>query len=487
MQSTDTHPDPAAEWLVLKYGGTSVSSLERWRTIADTLEDRLASGHRLVVVCSALSQVSNRLEGLLEAAEEGRDVHRGLDELRRDHRDLAGAMGLDLGELTGDLLTDLRRILEGIRLTGEVTPRLRARVLSAGELLSTRLGAAWLRGRGIPTAWQDARELLEARLDPRLPPERQYLSATCDHRFDPALDGRLRALAEPVVLTQGFLARLPGGDTALLGRGGSDTAAAYFAAKLAAKHLEIWTDVPGMFTSNPRSVPDARLLLRLGYGEAGELAAKGAQVLHPRSIRAAQASGIPIHVRCTPAPELPGTVISSPAPAEAAVRAVSERKGIVLVSMDVEGDWQGVGVIADIAGCFKAHGLSIDLLASSQTNLAVALDPRANHLGDEILGPLLDDLRELCVPRLIRPAASVSLVGSGIRTILHEWAGALELFEDEEVHLVAQGANDLALTLVVNESSADRLVRRIHDRLFGGEPPGRAFGPTWEELVAAPA
>ena len=484
MQRTDTHPDPAAEWLVLKYGGTSVSTLERWRTIAETIEQRLAAGHRLVVVCSALSQVSNRLEGLLEAAVRGRDVHRGLDELRRDHSELAGAMGLDLGELAGDLLADLRKILEGIRLTGEVTPRLRARVLSAGELLSTRLGAAWLRARGVPTAWQDARELLEARYDPRLRPKRQYLSATCEHSFDPELDERLRALPEPVVLTQGFLARLPGGDTALLGRGGSDTAAAYFAAKLAAKHLEIWTDVPGMFTSNPRSVPEARLLLHLGYAEAGELAAKGAKVLHPRAIRAAQEGAVPIHVRCTPAPELLGTIISSPAPAEAAVRAVSERKGLVLVSMDVEGDWQGVGVIADITGCFKAHGLSIDLLASSQTNLAVALDPRANHLADEVLEPLLDDLRELCTPRLIRPTASVSLVGSGIRTILHQWAGALELFEDADVHLVSQAANDLSLTLVVDESSADRVVRRLHDRLFSGEPPGPAFGPTWEELMA---
>lgn len=474
-----------SEWLVLKFGGTSVSSLERWRTIADTLGQRLASGHRLVVVCSALSQVSNRLESLLEAAERGRDVHRGLDALRRDHSELASAMGIDLGELAGELLADLRKVLEGIRLTGEVSPRLRARVLSAGELLSTRLGAAWLRGRGIPTSWQDARELLEARLEPRLPPERQYLSATCEHGFDPALDQRLRGLPERVVLTQGFLARLPGGDTALLGRGGSDTAAAYFAAKLAARHLEIWTDVPGMFTSNPRSVPEARLLLHLGYAEAGELAAKGAKVLHPRAIRAAQEGEIPIHVRCTPAPELPGTVISSPAPAEAAVRAVAERKGIVLVSMDVEGDWQGVGVIADITGCFKAHGLSIDLLASSQTNLTVALDPRANHLGDDTLEPLLEDLRELCTPRLIRPAASVSLVGSGIRTILHRWAGALELFEDEEVYLVAQGANDLSLTLVVDESSADRLVRRIHGRLFGGEAPAAPFGPTWETLVAA--
>lgn len=472
--------------LVLKFGGTSVSSLSRWRTIAGTLRDRLAAGKRLVVVCSALSQVSNRLERLLDAASAGagEGVEAGLDELWETHRRLAEEMGLDAEGLLGDLLDDLRRILEGIRLTGEVTPRLRARVMSAGELLSTRLGTAWLRREGVPTSWLDARDLLEATPEPHASQERQYLSATCDHAFDPDLAARVAALPEPVVLTQGFVARLPNGDTVLLGRGGSDTAAAYLAAKLGADHLEIWTDVPGMFTANPRAVTDARLLLRMGYAEAGELASKGAKVLHPRCIRPAQEHGIPIHVRCTPSPELDGTIISAAAPREAVVRAVSERKGIVLISMQVDGDWQGIGVIADITACFKDHGLSIDLLASSQTNITAALDPRANHLEDEVLERLLDDLRELCSPQVIRPAASVSLVGTGIRKILHEWAGVLELFEDEPVYLVAQAGNDLSLTLVVNQSSADRLVRRIHDRLFSEAPPAASFGPTWETLVA---
>jgi diaminopimelate decarboxylase/aspartate kinase len=483
----DRDPGAAPEWVVLKFGGTSVSSIERWRTIAEILEDRLAAGHRPVVICSALSQVSNRLDRLLEAAKASREVSPDLDELRRLHVGLAGAMELDADRLLGDLFADLRRLLEGIRLTGEATPRLRARVLSVGELLSTRLGAAWLRRRGTRVAWQDARDLLEARPEPHASPERQYLSATCDHTFDAGLESRLRALPEPVILTQGFVARLPGGDTVLLGRGGSDTAAAYFAAKLGAARLEIWTDVPGMFTTNPRSAPAARLLLHLSHAEAGELASKGAKVLHPRSIRALQEQAIPIHVRCTPAPELPGTVISSPAPGGPAVRAVSERRGIVLVSMEVEGSWQGIGVIADITARFKAHRLSIDLLASSATNLTVALDPRANDLGDEALDLLLEDLRHLCVPRLIRPAAAVSLVGSGIRAVLHEWAGVLELFEDEAVYLVAQAANDLSLTLVVDEGSAERLVGRIHHRLFGGQAPATTFGPTWEALVAAPA
>jgi bifunctional diaminopimelate decarboxylase / aspartate kinase len=137
-----------------------------------------------------------------------------------------------------------------------------------------------------------------------------------------------------------------------------------------------------------------------------------------------------------------------------------------------------------VTALFKANGLSIDLLASSQTNITAALDPRANHLDDETLDRLLDDLRELCSPRVIRPAAAVSLVGTGIRTILHEWAGVLELFEDETVYMVSQSANDLSLTLVVNESSAGRLVERIHERLFDDGVLAASFGPSWESLAA---
>lgn len=478
--STETRP-----WLVLKFGGTSVSSLERWKTIRATLQARLDRGARPVVVCSALSQVSNRLEALLETAVQGEEIGEGLSDLRSDHEALATDMGLDVEELLGETLEELRQILEGIRLTQEITPRLRARVMSAGEILSTRLGAAWLNRQGISTVWQDARELLEAEVEPDFPPERQYLSATCDHAPDEALQKHLASLDGKVFLTQGFLGRLPNGDTVLLGRGGSDTAAAYFATKLGAEHLEIWTDVPGMFTANPRDVPDARLLLHLGYAEAGELASKGAKVLHPRCIRAAGKYDVPIHVRCTPDPDLIGTVISRSGPTETPqVKAVSERRGMVLVSMDVEGAWQGIGVIADVTACFKNHGLSIDLLASSQTNVTVALDPRANHLDDEVLDPLLADLSELANARLIRPTASVSLVGTGIRDILHEWAAVLEEFEDENVYMVAQAANDLSLSLVVNDSSADGLVRAIHDRLFSEPPPAAAFGPTWENLVA---
>ena len=169
------------------------------------------------------------------------------------------------------------------------------------------------------------------------------LSATCDFAPDAKLQANWRSLRK-VVLTQGFIAANAAGDTVLLGRGGSDTSAAYFAAKLRAARLEIWTDVPGLFSANPRAVPTARLLRELHYDEAQEIASNGAKVLHPRCILPVRQYKIPLHVYATQAPGLEGTVVSANvADSAAQVKAIAIKKGITLVSMESPGMWHQVG------------------------------------------------------------------------------------------------------------------------------------------------
>ena len=182
-------------------------------------------------------------------------------------------------------------------------------------------------------------------------------------------------------MTQGFIASDAAGDTVLLGRGGSDTSAAYLAAKLAAQRLEIWTDVPGMFSANPRATPQARLLRSLHYDEAQEIASSGAKVLHPRCILPAKSQQIPIAVYATQCPQIEGTHISAEGGDGAAqVKAVCIKKGITLVSLDSPGMWHEVGFLADAFQVFKRHGLSVDLVSTSETNVTVSLDPAANSL-----------------------------------------------------------------------------------------------------------
>jgi diaminopimelate decarboxylase/aspartate kinase len=469
-------------WVVMKFGGTSVSSRSRWETIASEVRRVIDSGERPLIVCSALSGVTSALEAILDATSEGHP-EQALAQLRARHQQLADDLGVDLHALIGEQLAALDKRVLGAALIGETPPRLRARVMAAGELMSTRLGAAFLQAQGLQTDWVDAREHLRS-IDPASAPiERRLLQASCSGEADPELKAALDACPAAVIVTQGFIARDCEGQTVLLGRGGSDTSAAYLAAGLGAQRCEIWTDVPGLFTADPRAVPSARVLRKLGFAEAQEISTMGAKVLHPRAIPPCQRHQIPIQIRCTPRPELQGTLIGAGGDSSTPqVKAISARRGIVLVSMETVGMWQAVGFLADAFAHFKRRGLSIDLVSTSETNVTVSLDPAGNALDSETLAGLLEDLSPHCEARLIPDCASVSLVGRGIRSILHELGGVLGLFEEQRIHLMSQAASDLNLTFVVDEDQVDRVVARMHGHLFGRKAISSLLGPTWEEI-----
>lgn len=470
-------------WVVLKFGGTSVSSRERWNTIADIVRKRIEDGTKPVIVCSALSGVSNALESLLSEALGG-DYESILQDIKERHLALATDLEIDGAGILQSDFGDLARMALGASLIREGSPRLHARVMAMGEIMATKLGAAFLTDRGLRVLWKDARDILTASETHVLPEQRRYLSAMCDFIPDGILQAELRSADAQVVLTQGFIAANGKGETVLLGRGGSDTSAAYIAAKLRAERLEIWTDVPGMFTANPHEIPSARLLRQLDYMEAQELATMGAKILHPRCIEPVHKYEIPLYVKCTEAPDLEGTVISDKTPDFGAqIKAISAKTGVTLISMETLGMWQEVGFLADIFTTFKTHGLSIDLVATSETNVTVSLDPVANALDPSRVEALLQDLNKYCRAEQIGPCAVVSLIGRNIRSLLHEMGPAFEVFHEQHIHQVSQAASDLNFSFVVDESQAYRLVRKLHAQLFGKREPDLLFGLTWRELM----
>jgi bifunctional diaminopimelate decarboxylase / aspartate kinase len=352
--------------------------------------------------------------------------------------------------------------------------------------MATHIGARYLATQGLEARWMDARTVLRA--EPYgASAKASVLSAVCSFAPDAPLRERL-GRGPAVVVTQGFIASDEEGNTVLLGRGGSDTSAAYLAAKLSAQRLEIWTDVPGMFSANPHSTPSARLLRALHYDEAQEIATSGAKVLHPRCLLPVRLYGIPLHVYATQAPHLEGTVLSAAGgEGGAQVKAVCTKKGITLISLESPGMWHQVGFLADAFQIFKQHGLSVDLVSTSETNVTVSLDPAANTLDNTLVAALVADLSRLCRVQVIGPCASVSLVGRNIRAILHQLGGAFEFFEAQKIHLVSQAANDLNFTFVVDEGQGDRLVEQLHELLIRPVPGDRVLGPTWQQLFAQPA
>lgn len=474
----------ASPWVVLKFGGTSVSSVANWKNVAGVLRDRLAEGLRPVVVHSALSGITDRLEQLLSLALSG-EWQPVMEQIELRHRDLARDLGTVASPDLEEQFKRLRQIAAGISLVGEVSERLHARVMAQGELMATRLGAAFLASQGLDAQWVDVRTVLKAEPRRNASTRSSYLSATCAYEPDTELQQRWSSPGT-VWVTQGFIASDDKGDTVLLGRGGSDTSASYLAAKLQARRLEIWTDVPGMFSANPRSVPTARLLRALEYDEAQEIASSGAKVLHPRCIMPVKQYGIPLYVYATQTPQLQGTVITTHGGNVAAqVKAVTIKKNITLVSMETVGMWHSVGFLADAFQVYKDHGISIDLVSTSETSVTVSLDPAANTLTKAALDALTVDLGKICRVQVIGPCAAVSLVGRNIRAILHRLGDALELFEEQKIYLVTQAANDLNITFVIDEGQGERLVSRLHEIAIRKMTADRVLGPTWEELYGA--
>jgi len=474
---------PGSPVVVMKFGGTSVSSLSNWQNIAAITRRRLAAGEAPVIVHSALSKITDTLESLLVRALQGDHVAT-LATLRKRHLDLCAELGIAVPPGVERHLADLEKLAGGVALVGEVSDRVRARVMATGELMSTEIGAAFLNSQGVPTLWVDARELLRAEERRDATERSALLSATCHFDADPEAAARLAA-HRCTVLTQGFIASDDEGRTVLLGRGGSDTSAAYIAAKLSAARLEIWTDVPGMFSANPRDVPSARLLKSLHYDEAQEIATHGAKVLHPRCILPARQARIPLYIFATQSPDEAGTVISAQAADSGAqVKAIAIRKGITLVSMESPGMWHQVGFLSDAFAIFKEHGLSVDLVSTSETNVTVTLDPQANTLDQGTLDALVAHLSRLCRVKVIGPCASLSLLGRNIRAIIHQLGEAFELFEEQKIYLISQAANDLNFTFVIDESQGDRLVSQLHDLLIRATQGDPVMGPTWEQLYS---
>jgi len=451
------------------------------------MASRRAEGARVLVVVSALTGITDALKQLCAQEDKGKRIE-AYKAIAQRHYDLLDHMQLSVPDTLSARLRELSKLAEdGPAVMGELAWS--ALVQGHGELMSSALGAAFLSHTGLTTQWLDARDCLAAVALPNQNERTKLLSAMVEAKPDPALNARLAQLGE-VFITQGFIARESQGRTVLLGRGGSDTSASYFGALLKAQRVEIWTDVAGMFTANPRQVSGARLLQKLDYEEAQEIASTGAKVLHPRCLSPLREPRVPMLIKDTNRPELEGTVIGPEVREHApSVKAISARKGITLISMESVGMWQQVGFLADVFAQFKQHGLSVDLISSAETNVTVSLDPTENLLDSDAIAALASDLAKVCRVKVIAPCAAITMVGRGMRSMLHTLSGVLAEFGQLRVHLISQSSNNLNLTFVVDESVVDELVPRLHEMLIAAgalrTDDSALFGPSWQSLYGS--
>jgi aspartate kinase len=443
--------DREISMIVMKFGGTSVGDAERVRTVVRLVADRL--DRRPVVVVSALAGVTNLLLDLARRALKGPAP---VADVRERHRAVLADLGLP-EDLLQEEIDDLRSLLKGITLVGELTPRSLDCIASFGERLSAKLVAAAFRAAGHAAAACNAYDL-------GLVTDDRFGSATPLESCYPALGRSVKAV-EGIPIVTGFIGKDKRGNITTLGRGGSDFSASILGRAVGAEEIQIWTDVDGVMTMDPKVCPAARSLETLSFTEASELAYYGAKVVHPSTMVPAVRAQIPIRVLNTYRPDHPGTVILAEAPrSKTAVKAIAYRTHLSLVTIASTRMLLQTGFMAKIFDVFGRHDVVVDMVATSEVTVSLTTDSRRDF------GPAVRELREIADVEVEKGHAVVCLVGEGIRNDPGVVAAAFDVLRDAKVRprMVSFAASNVNVSILVREKDAARAARALHARFFEG-------------------
>jgi aspartokinase/homoserine dehydrogenase 1 len=457
--------------LVLKFGGTSVGTQEALSRLVSILKDEEHEGNVSVVVVSALSGVTDALIGMARRSAEGTAAPYGslTGDLKRRHLELSAAFlaGTEKEDADAELETafsELDRLLDGIGVLRELSPRSLDGIMSFGERFSAPLIAAILRSQGVRAACLDSRELILT--------DDNYGGA---HTVTEETFCRIRERVRGgIFVAPGFVGSAADGSVTTLGRGGSDLTAALYGAALGAEKIEIWTDVDGIMTADPRMVKNAFRIESISYEEAMELSHFGAKVLYPPTVKPALEKGIPIVIRNTFNPSCPGTAIvmkaaSSPYP----IRGISSLSSVTLLRVQGSGMVGVTGFSSRLFGALARRRINVILIsqASSEYSICCAVDPKSGagaltaireEFSTEIAGGALDD------PVAEEDLAVVAVVGERMKRVSGISGKVFHALGRNGVNVVAiaQGSSELNISMVINHQDEAKALNAIHEAFF---------------------
>ena len=451
--------------VVMKFGGTSVADSDAIeRLIAIVRQQTAAAGASgaPVVVVSALARVTDALVDVARLAEEG-DGERAASALRAIvDRHVAVATAVTAGG-RARVLDEVRRefdelvgLVHALAVLREVSPRSRDAVLAVGEVVSSRIVAAALNDHGVRAEWIDARSVLVT--------DAEHTSAAPDMDETRA---RARAALAPlsargtVAVLGGFIGATEAGITSTLGRGGSDYSAAIFGASLDAGEIQIWTDVDGMLTADPRIVPAPRLVPRLSFAEASELAYFGAKVLHPSTILPAVAQNIPVRILNSLRPDNTGTMIASNgAPAAGQLTAIACKRDVTVIDITSTRMLMAHGFLRRLFEVFERFRTAVDVVTTSEVSVSVTVDDTRR------LDAILDNLHHFAEASCEREMAIICAVGENLRSDPMLFGRAVTALERIPLRLVSQAASRRNITFVLRDADVPHAMMRLHDTFF---------------------
>jgi aspartate kinase len=450
--------------IVLKFGGTSVGDAEAIARTAAIVASR--QGQRPIVVVSALAGVTNQLLAIGEQAARGHLIGavRAVEAVRTRHLEQAAVLlgdsdaGAEVSAELSAMCDELAHLAEALSTLGDMSPRSVDAIASYGEQMSSLLCVAAFERHGLPASHVDARQVM--------------ITDDAFTRAEPQPDAiaeAARAVVLPLVhqgripVLGGFIGSVRGrGITTTLGRGGSDYSASLLGAAIRAEAIEIWTDVDGMLTADPRVVSDARLIERIGFDEASELASFGAKVLHPSTIAPAVRLGIPVLVLNSRRPEGTGTRITFEAPRRQ-VTAIAGKGDVTLIRVGSPRMLHTEGFMRAIFDVFARHGASVDVVATSEVSVSVTIDDATR------LPALIPDLRSLGDVSVEQNRGIVAVVGAALSQDGSAMSRALGVMRNARVHMLSLSASGINLTMVVDGDQVKPAMQRLHAEFFAAE------------------
>ncbi len=458
---------------VLKFGGTSVGNAEAFKQVAQIVARAREQDPEVVVVTSAMSGVTDILINAAKAAAQGdrRPYREARDELLARHQMVAGQLVSDgveraaLGRLFESRLSSFERLCRSVEVLGELTPRGLDVISGTGERLAAPLLAAVLRAHHVAAEWVDAAEIIVTdnnfgSADPLLEPTQRHAQA----RLQPLLQGGV------VPVVTGFVGATEDGINTTLGRGGSDYSAAILGAVLDADEVQIWTDVNGVMTADPRIVPQARTIPEISFVEAAELAYYGAKVLHPKTMLPAVERDIPLRVLNTFRPEHPGTlVVREPRPSKTVAKAITAIKGLTMITVEGRGMLGVPGIAARTFTAVARAGANVLMISQSSSEQSISFVIREVDREAVVAQLEAEMAREITSHHIDRVRADVGIVivavvGAAMKGTPGISARIFGALGEAGINVIAiaQGSSECNISLVVAQGDADEAVRRIH-------------------------
>ncbi|MCV2534326.1 lysine-sensitive aspartokinase 3 [Enterobacter wuhouensis] len=445
-------------FVVAKFGGTSVADYDAMNRSADVV---LADPNTRLVVLSASAGVTNLLVSLSEGLEATERFVK-LDALRKIQFDI-----LERLQNPNVIREEVERLLENITTLAEAaslatSTALTDELVSHGELMSTLLFVEIMRERNIQAQWFDVRKVMRTsdRFG-RAEPDVEALAELTNQQLAPRLE-------EGIVITQGFIGSEAKGRTTTLGRGGSDYTAALLGEALHATRVDIWTDVPGIYTTDPRVVSAAKRIDVIAFEEAAEMATFGAKVLHPATLLPAVRSDIPVFVGSSKDPQAGGTLVCKKTENPPLFRALALRRKQTLVTLHSHNMLHSRGFLAEVFGILARHNISVDLITTSEVSIALTLDTTGStSTGDTLLTQsLLIELSELCRVEVEEDLALVAIIGNKLSRACGVGKEVFGVLDPFSIRMICYGASSYNLCFLVPADQAEKVVQKLHQNLF---------------------